>query len=151
MGPNTWGSGEEEVDGHRQESRFLKCHDRLQNEASALRRRLDQEMESREAALDAQGITKVPSSRAVSDICREGVSGPLIRDDSGYLGFFYRVVEGLEASVGKAFMHVEEKSRDFLGQAASDVFRHLLRLDPDFDFALLLEPVPETIRAALAE
>ncbi|KAE8774434.1 hypothetical protein D1007_53208 [Hordeum vulgare] len=91
------------------------------------------------------------ASHALGDICGEGVSGPLIPDDSGYLGFFCRVVEHLETSARKALAFVEEKSRDLLGQAASDVFTHLLHLDPDFDFASVLDPVPETIRAALAE
>ncbi|KAE8797467.1 hypothetical protein D1007_27453 [Hordeum vulgare] len=127
-----------------QESCFLRCRDCLQNEVNTLRRGLDQEMESRQAALDAHAITKgklsnmckhvkgVPSlveeaseeaaracslqlecsnmfqslewraSRALGDICGEGVSGPLIPDDSGYFGFFCRVMEHLEASAGKA-------------------------------------------------
>ncbi|KAE8808770.1 hypothetical protein D1007_14863 [Hordeum vulgare] len=91
------------------------------------------------------------ASRALCDICGEGIPGPLIPDYSGYLGFFYRVVERLEASAGKALALTEEKSRDLLGQAASDVFSHLLRLDHDFDFASVLDPMPETVRAALAE
>ncbi|KAE8790569.1 hypothetical protein D1007_35081 [Hordeum vulgare] len=91
------------------------------------------------------------ASRALSDICGEGVSSPLVPDDVGYLGFFSRVVECLEAGAEKAHALVEEKNRDVLGQAASDVFSHLLCLDPDFDFAAVLGPVLETIRAALAE
>ncbi|KAE8787130.1 hypothetical protein D1007_38906 [Hordeum vulgare] len=91
------------------------------------------------------------ASRAVSDIYGEGVSGPLIPDDSGYLGFFYRPMEHLEAGAEKALALAEEKSRDLLRQDALDVFNHLLRLDPNFDFALVLDPVPETVRAALAE
>ncbi|KAE8818539.1 hypothetical protein D1007_03671 [Hordeum vulgare] len=91
------------------------------------------------------------ASRALSGICGEGISGPLIRDNAGYLGFFYRIVEHLEAGAGKALALAEESSRDLLGQAASDVFSHLLRLDLDFDFASLLDLVPETIRAAMAE
>ncbi|KAE8777568.1 hypothetical protein D1007_49639 [Hordeum vulgare] len=91
------------------------------------------------------------ASRALGDICGEGVSGPLIPDDSGYLGFSCRVVERLEASAGKALEILDEKSRDLLGQVASDVLSHLLCLDPDFDFASLLDLVPETIHAALAK
>ncbi|KAE8771046.1 hypothetical protein D1007_57110 [Hordeum vulgare] len=91
------------------------------------------------------------ASHALGDMCGEGVSGPLIPDDSRYLGFFYRIMERLEASAEKALAFVEEKSRELLGQAASDVFSHLLRLDPDFDFASVLDPVPQTIRTALAE
>ncbi|KAE8775927.1 alpha-glucosidase [Hordeum vulgare] len=41
--------------------------------------------------------------------------------------------------------------RDLLVQEASNVFSHLLRLDPDFDFAVVVGPVLETIRAALAK
>ncbi|KAE8797590.1 hypothetical protein D1007_27245 [Hordeum vulgare] len=89
------------------------------------------------------------ASHALSDICGEGVSGPLIPDDSGYLGFFYRVLEHLEAGAEKALALAEEKSRDLLGQAASDDFSHLLRPDPDFDFASMMDPVPELIHAAL--
>ncbi|KAE8772171.1 hypothetical protein D1007_55854 [Hordeum vulgare] len=91
------------------------------------------------------------ASRALSDICRESVSSPLVPDDAGYLGFFLRVVECLQAGAEKVHALTEEKSRDLLGQAASDVLSHLLRLNPDFDFTAVLDPVPETIRAALAE
>ncbi|KAE8773554.1 hypothetical protein D1007_54169 [Hordeum vulgare] len=176
-----------------QESRFFKCHDCLQNEASALWRRLDQEMENQQAALDAQAIPEGKlsnickqvrgasslvgeaskeaararslqversrmfqslersTSHALGDICGESISGPLIPNDSEYLGFFYRIMERLEASAEKAFALAEEKSRDLLGQAASDIFSHLLRLNPDFDFTSVPDPVPETFRAALAE
>ncbi|KAE8818269.1 hypothetical protein D1007_03899 [Hordeum vulgare] len=91
------------------------------------------------------------ASQALGDICGEGVSIPLVLDDAGFLGFFLRVVECLEAGAEKAHALAEEKSRDLLGQAASDVFSHLLRLDPDFDSAAVLDPVPEMIRLALAE
>ncbi|KAE8793207.1 hypothetical protein D1007_32214 [Hordeum vulgare] len=56
------------------------------------------------------------ASRALGDICEEGVSGPLIPDDSGYLRFFCHVVESLEASVGKALAFMEEKSCGLLGR-----------------------------------
>ncbi|KAE8783153.1 hypothetical protein D1007_43416 [Hordeum vulgare] len=91
------------------------------------------------------------ASRAMSDLCGGGVSGPLSPDDARYLGFFYRVMERLEAGAGKAHALAKEKSRDLLGQAASDFLSHLLRLDPEFDFVVVLDPVPETIRASLAE
>ncbi|KAE8807870.1 hypothetical protein D1007_15814 [Hordeum vulgare] len=91
------------------------------------------------------------ASRALGDICRESISSPLIPDNFGYLGFFCRIMEHLEASAGKALALTEEKSRDLLGQAASDVISHLLRLDPDFDFALVLDRVHATIRTVLAE
>ncbi|KAE8797501.1 hypothetical protein D1007_27360 [Hordeum vulgare] len=91
------------------------------------------------------------ASHALSDMYGEGISGPLIPDDFGYLGFFYYVVEHLKESAEKAFELAEEKSHDLLGQAASDLFSHLLRLDPNFDSALVRDPVPETIRAVLAE
>ncbi|KAE8772632.1 hypothetical protein D1007_55326 [Hordeum vulgare] len=60
-------------------------------------------------------------------------------------------MERLEAGSGKVVAFAKEKSHDLLGQAASDVFSHLLRLDPYFDFASVLDPVRETICAALAE
>ncbi|KAE8766246.1 hypothetical protein D1007_62688 [Hordeum vulgare] len=90
------------------------------------------------------------ATRALSDICGKGVSGPLTPDDSRCLGFFYLLVEHLEAGVEKALALTEEMSYDLLGQAASDIFSHLLRLDPNFDFASVLDPLPETIQA-LAE
>ncbi|KAE8810884.1 hypothetical protein D1007_12383 [Hordeum vulgare] len=57
----------------------------------------------------------------------------MISDDSRYLSIFYHVVEHLEASPEMALALEEEKSRDILFQAVSDIFSHLLRLDPDFD------------------
>ncbi|KAE8816084.1 hypothetical protein D1007_06406 [Hordeum vulgare] len=84
-------------------------------------------------------------------MCGESVSSPLIPDDAAYLIFFCRVVERLEGGAEKAVALVEEKSRDLLGQAASDVFSHLLHLGPDFDFAVVLGLVREVIRATLAE
>ncbi|KAE8787889.1 hypothetical protein D1007_38106 [Hordeum vulgare] len=81
------------------------------------------------------------ASQVTSDICSEGVSIPLAPDDGAYLGLFLRVMERLEV----------EESRDLLGQGASDVFSHHLRLDPDIDFAAVLDPVPKTICAALTE
>ncbi|KAE8805983.1 hypothetical protein D1007_17895 [Hordeum vulgare] len=94
---------------------------------------------------------KKRASYALSDICGESVSSPLVPDDAGYLGFFLHIVKRLEAGAGKALALAEEKSRDLLGLAASNVFSHLLRLDPYFDFAAVLDPVRETIRASLAE
>ncbi|KAE8774576.1 hypothetical protein D1007_53029 [Hordeum vulgare] len=91
------------------------------------------------------------ASRALTDICSKGVSAPLVPDKGGYLGFFLRIVERLEAGAEKAHALAKEKSHDLLVQGASDVFSHLLRLNPDFDFAAVLDPVLETIRVALAE
>ncbi|KAE8793031.1 hypothetical protein D1007_32346 [Hordeum vulgare] len=90
-------------------------------------------------------------SRAFCGICGEGVSSPPVPDDVGYLGFLLRVVECLEAGAKKAHALAEERSRGLLGQAISDVFSHLLRLDPNFDIAAISDPVPQTIHAALAE
>ncbi|KAE8785801.1 hypothetical protein D1007_40441 [Hordeum vulgare] len=50
-----------------QESRYLGCRDCLQNEVSALRRRLDEETKSRQAALDAQAIAE----GKLSNICKQ--------------------------------------------------------------------------------
>ncbi|KAE8793032.1 hypothetical protein D1007_32347 [Hordeum vulgare] len=91
------------------------------------------------------------ASSALSVICGKSAFGPLVPDDDEYLGFFLRVVEHLEADSARALALVEEKSRELLSQAASDVFNHLLCLDPDFDFVEVLDPVPETVRSALAE
>ncbi|KAE8801399.1 hypothetical protein D1007_22992 [Hordeum vulgare] len=81
----------------------------------------------------------------------ESVSSPLVPEDAGYLGFFLRIVERLEAGAAKALALTEGKSRDLLDQVASDVFNHLLRVERDFDFAAVRNPLSETIRAALAE
>ncbi|KAE8773559.1 hypothetical protein D1007_54174 [Hordeum vulgare] len=59
--------------------------------------------------------------------------------------------ERLEAGAEKAHALADDKSHDLSGQTTSNVFSHLLRLNPDFDFATVLDPVRETIRAALAE
>ncbi|KAE8781479.1 hypothetical protein D1007_45261 [Hordeum vulgare] len=91
------------------------------------------------------------ASHTLSNICGESASGPLVPDDIGYLGFFLRVVERLEAGFAKSLALAKENSRDLLGKAASDVFSHLPRLDLYFDFAEVLDPVPETVHAALAE
>ncbi|KAE8808803.1 hypothetical protein D1007_14904 [Hordeum vulgare] len=66
------------------------------------------------ALQDVRSLEKRASS-ALSDICGEGVSDPVILDDSGYLGFFYRVVEHLEASAEKALALAEEKIGDLFG------------------------------------
>ncbi|KAE8793526.1 hypothetical protein D1007_31809 [Hordeum vulgare] len=78
------------------------------------------------------------ASCALSNMCGKSVSSPLVPDDAGYLGFFLRVMECLEAGAGKALALAQEKS-------------HLLRLDPYFDFAAVVDPVPEMIHAALDE
>ncbi|KAE8820774.1 hypothetical protein D1007_01082 [Hordeum vulgare] len=62
-----------------------------------------------------------------------------------------KLQERLEVGSMKALALTEEKSRDLLSQVALDIFSDLLRLDPDFDFAEVLDPVSETVRAALAE
>ena len=87
----------------------------------------------------------------MSDICGAGISSPLVPDDAGYLGFFSRVMECLEEGAEKIRVLVEVKRRDLLARAASNVFSHLLHLDPHFDFEAVLGPVPEVTRAALAE
>ncbi|KAE8778560.1 hypothetical protein D1007_48514 [Hordeum vulgare] len=91
------------------------------------------------------------ASRALRDICGESASGPLVPGDAGYSGFFLRVMEHLEACSTKALALAEEMIRDLLSQAALDVFSHLLPLDPDFDFAEVLDPVSKTVHSALAE
>ncbi|KAE8821337.1 hypothetical protein D1007_00728 [Hordeum vulgare] len=56
-------------------------------------------------------------------------------------------MEHIDSGAEKPLAIAEEKRRDLLGQAASDVFSYLLRRDPDFDFASVLDPVLEMIRA----
>ncbi|KAE8791514.1 hypothetical protein D1007_33959 [Hordeum vulgare] len=75
----------------------------------------------------------------------------MVPDEGGYPVFFLRVVERLQAGAEKAHALADGKRHDLLGQGASNIFSHLLRLDPDFDFAAVLDPVPEMICAALAE
>ncbi|KAE8779918.1 hypothetical protein D1007_47029 [Hordeum vulgare] len=117
--------------------------------------------ESSEEAVRARGLQLERSrmfqslertaSYALSDICGESVSSPLFPDDARYLGFFLRIMERLDASAAKALALVEVKSRDLLSQAASDVFSHLLCLDPDFYFSAVLDPLLETTHATLDE
>ncbi|KAE8782628.1 hypothetical protein D1007_43981 [Hordeum vulgare] len=94
---------------------------------------------------------KRTASYALSDICGEGASAPLVPDDAGYLAFFLRIMERLEAGSAKDLALEEEKSHDLLSQAASDFFSHLLRLDQNFDVKEVLDLVPETVYDALAE
>ncbi|KAE8797063.1 hypothetical protein D1007_27849 [Hordeum vulgare] len=141
-----------------QESRFHERRDHLKSKVKGAASLVG---ETSEEAIHARGLKLECSrmfqslegraSQALSDIYGEGVSSPLVPDDARYLGFFLRVVECFEAGVEKSHALVEVKSRDLLGQGASDVFSHLLRLDPDFDFAAMLDPVLETIREALAK
>ncbi|KAE8793591.1 hypothetical protein D1007_31750 [Hordeum vulgare] len=84
------------------------------------------------------------ASRALSDIYGKSVSSPLVPDDARYLGFFLRFMEHLEAGAAKAFALTEENGRDLLSQAAPDVFSHLLGVEPDCDFAAVLDLVSET-------
>ncbi|KAE8799167.1 hypothetical protein D1007_25449 [Hordeum vulgare] len=140
-----------------QEYRFIEHRGHLKNEVNALRKRLDQEVkqEASEEAVRARDLQLERSrtfqslerkaSRALSDIYAKSVSSSLVPYDDGYLGFFLCVLEHLEVGAAKALALADEKSHDLLSQAASDVFSHLLRLDPDFDFA----PVLETICVAL--
>ena len=45
---------------------------------------------------------------------------------------------------------VEERSQGLLGRSFSRIFRHLLNLDPHFDFNDVLAPVPGIIQDILA-
>ncbi|KAE8791159.1 hypothetical protein D1007_34417 [Hordeum vulgare] len=141
-----------------QESCFLECHGHLKNEVKGAASLVEEASEEAVRACSLQlecsrmfQSLKSRVSRALSDICGESVSNPLVPNDAGYLGFFLRIVERIEAAATKALALAEENSRDLLSQATSDVFSHLLCLDPEFDFAAVLDRVPETTRAALAE
>ena len=85
------------------------------------------------------------AGRALGELLGSGVTGSLVNDDAGYLGFFTMGVECLEGGVRKARQRVEEQSRDVLRSAVSRIFGNLHRLDSHVDFEALLEPAPEAI------
>lgn len=60
-------------------------------------------------------------------------------------------MECLEEGTNKVGALVEEGSRDLLARASTSVFSHLLCSDPDFDFEVMIAPVPEVISDTLAE
>ncbi|KAE8790902.1 hypothetical protein D1007_34716 [Hordeum vulgare] len=130
-----------------------KLYKRLKGVASLLGEAFGEAIHARGLQLERSRMFQSLEGRAsrdLSDISDEGVSGLLVTDDGGYVDFFLRVVERLQAGAKKAHTLQEEKSRALLGQGVSDVFNHLLRLDPYFDFAAVLGPMPGTIRVTLA-
>ncbi|KAE8775296.1 hypothetical protein D1007_52238 [Hordeum vulgare] len=81
--------------------------------------------------------------RALGFICKGSVSSPLVPDEAGYLDFFTKVVEQLEASAQKVGAMIEEESHDLLSQALTHVFSSLFHTDPHFNFEDAMAPVPE--------
>ncbi|KAE8814775.1 hypothetical protein D1007_07772 [Hordeum vulgare] len=87
----------------------------------------------------------------MGSICRGNVSTPLVPNDVGYLDFFTKVVERLEADARQVGALIEEEIHDFLSRALTCVFSNLLCVDPRFDFEATRPPVPEAICSALGE
>ena len=90
------------------------------------------------------------AKRALSSICDENVSSPLVSDDAGYLSFFTNDVACLDGGAMRARRLIEDNILDLLACAFSHVFSHLLRYDPHFDFDVAIAPIPGVIQVALA-
>lgn len=88
---------------------------------------------------------------ALCFICGERLPSPLVANDAGYLAFFTKVVERLERSAEKVRHLVDEESSSLLVKASTRVFSHLLHSDPDFDFKVVIGPIPRVIRNTLGE
>lgn len=89
--------------------------------------------------------------QALDLVCKESVPSPLEPNDTGYLAFFTRIMERLEEGAERVGEPVKEEGRNLLARAATRVFSHLFRLDPDFDFDAMIAPVLRVVRGALSE
>ncbi|KAE8803679.1 hypothetical protein D1007_20363 [Hordeum vulgare] len=54
------------------------------------------------------------ASRALDSICGSSVYSPLVPDDAGYLDFFTKIMERLEAGTKQVGALIEEESHDIL-------------------------------------
>ena len=90
------------------------------------------------------------ANTALGNICDEDAPHPHVINYASHLRFFTDVVTRLENRSERARQLVEGRSRSLLGCAFSCVFIHLQIIDPHFDFAAVIAPVPEAIRGDLA-
>jgi hypothetical protein len=88
---------------------------------------------------------------ALATICKERLEGPHETHDASYLDFFTKLVERLEAGAKRVNGIIEDECRDLLFQAATRIFSHLLRTDPNFDFDRVIAPVPEELPDSLGK
>ncbi|KAE8799161.1 hypothetical protein D1007_25547 [Hordeum vulgare] len=89
--------------------------------------------------------------QALGFICRGSILSPLVPDEAGYLDFFTKVVERLEAGTQEVGALIEEECRDLLSQALTHVFTHLFHTYPHFDFEAAMAPVPDATCGALGK
>ncbi|KAE8817848.1 hypothetical protein D1007_04468 [Hordeum vulgare] len=87
--------------------------------------------------------------RALGSIYGGSISSPIIPDDAGYLDFFTKVPEWVEAGAEQVGVLIEDEIRNLMSKAPMHVFSNLLHVDPHFDFEAAMAPVPRAIRVAL--
>ncbi|KAE8806342.1 hypothetical protein D1007_17497 [Hordeum vulgare] len=97
-----------------------------------------------------QGLER-EARRALGFICRGSVPSSLIRDDAGYLGFFTKVGQRLEAGALQVGALIEEETRDLLSQVVTHIFSNLFHTDPHFDFEATMVPILEASLGALGK
>ena len=74
---------------------------------------------------------------------------PRVSSDGGYLAFFQKVVETLEADVSRVEEDNASDTREILGLALTLVFSNLCRLALQLDLQRVIEPVPAESRRLL--
>ncbi|KAE8777577.1 hypothetical protein D1007_49648 [Hordeum vulgare] len=79
-------------------------------------------------------------------ISRGSVSSPVVPDKVGYLDFFTKVVERLEAGAREVGALIEDENNDLLSQSLPRVFSNLFHTDPHFNFEAAMAPIPEASR-----
>jgi hypothetical protein len=95
--------------------------------------------------------------RASAAVARLGVrdfpiSSYLLSDDpAAFLQLFTKIVEKLEIAAMSLDNVVEEECREPLGLTGTRVFSNLLRVDPAFDFSMVLRPVERSAALKLME
>ena len=93
---------------------------------------------------------RLRANSALGTICDESAPHPRERDYASHVSFFTDIVTRLEARAVKSCELVEERSHGLLGRAFLRVFGHLLNRDPQFDFDVVLVPVPPVVQDNLA-
>lgn len=82
----------------------------------------------------------------------EGVPAvPHAHADGGYLDFFTKVVDELEAGVSKVDEAINGAARDLLDYVVTRLFSNLRCHDRAFDLSLLVEPVPVELQGPLRD
>ncbi|KAE8816391.1 hypothetical protein D1007_05993 [Hordeum vulgare] len=97
-----------------------------------------------------QGLDR-RARRALGFICTGSVPRPLVPDEAGYLDFFTKVMERLEAGAQQVWPQIKEESCDLLSQVLTRVFSNLFHIDPHFDFEVTMASVLEASHDALGK